>query len=55
MVFDKELTSMLGMAQDAGGWFLMVAYYPVIAVYAMPPTYILLKFLVILRALPVGA
>ena len=55
ILFDKEATTMLDVARCAPRWLLLVAYYPVIAAYAIPRTYILLEAFVSLRALPLGA
>ena len=54
VLFDKEVTSLLSVAYCSPRWLLLLAYYPVIAAYAVPRTYILLEGFINLRALPVG-
>ena len=55
ILFDKEVSTMLDVARCSPRWLLLVAYYPVIAAYGIPRTYILFEAFINLRALPLGA
>ena len=55
ILFDKDVTSMLGVAYCSPRWLLLLVYYPVITAYGIPRIYILAEPFVSLRALPLGA